>query len=207
VTDNANMATHVKRNSKRMIGITNTRIVALVVGLLCLAAAPGTALASGSSTSVTLSGGSLSFSTTPSASDFPTTALTGAQQTIHTNFANWGVTDATGSGAGWHVTFHASQLTAPGPVTLPTSSLVLTTPVVTPSGVNVAVPPLTQGATFTLDGGSAVPIVHALAATGQGAWTMTQANAAGGDLALTIPANAAAGTYTSTLTFTLATGP
>jgi len=52
-----------------------------------------------------------------------------------------------------------------------------------------------------------VPIVHALAGTGQGAWTMTQANTAGGDLALTIPANATAGTYTSNLTFTLATGP
>jgi hypothetical protein len=177
------------------------------VALLAWIAVPGSALASGGATSVTLLGGSLSFSTTPSASDFPSTALTGAQQTIHANFANWGVTDATGSGAGWHVTFQASQFTGTGPITLPAGSLVLTTPVVTPNGVNVAVPPVGQGATFTLDGGSAVPIVHALAATGQGAWTMTQANAAGGDLALTIPASAAAGTYTSNLTFTLAAGP
>jgi hypothetical protein len=191
-----------------LIGIARPRIVAVVATLLLVgAAAPGSALASGASTSVTLSGGSLSFSTTPSAADFPTTTLTGSQQTIHTNLASWGVTDATGSGAGWHVTFQASQLTAPGALTLPASSLVLTTPVVTPSGVNIAVAPVAQGTTFTLDGGSAVPIVHALAGTGQGAWTMTQANAAGGDLALTIPANAAAGTYTSTLTFTLAAGP
>jgi hypothetical protein len=35
---------------------------------------------------------------------------------------------------------------------------------------------------------------------------MTQSNLLG-DLALTIPANAAAGTYTSNLTFTLAAGP
>jgi hypothetical protein len=84
---------------------------------------------------------------------------------------------------------------------------VLTTPVVTPAGINLAVPPVVQGATFTLDGGSAVAVVHALVLTGQGGWTMTQANLAGGDLALTIPTTASAGTYTSNLTFTLATGP
>ena len=179
-------------------------VAGLAVGAL---SAPAGALASGASTSITLSGGSLAFSTTPSASDFASTALTGSQQTIHANFANWGVTDARGTGVGWHVTFQASQFTGTGPITLPTSSLVLTAPVITPNGVNLAVPPVAQGTTFTLDGGSAVSVVHALAATGQGSWTMTQANLAGGDLALTVPANAAAGSYTSNLTFTLATGP
>jgi len=168
---------------------------------------PSTALASGASTSVILSAGTLSFSTTPSASNFPTTSLTGLQQTIHTELASWGVTDARGTAGGWHVTFQASQFSGPGPITLPTGSLALTAPVVSPNGVNLAAPPLVQGASFVLDGGSAVGIVHALEATGQGAWSMTQANAGGGDLTLTIPANAAAGTYTSNLTFTLAAGP
>lgn len=186
---------------------SRTWMIALAGAMVAFSAVPADALASGASTSVTLSGGSLTFSTTPSASDFASTALTGAQQTIHTNFANWGVNDARGTGVGWHVTFQASQFTGTGPITLPTSSLVLTTPVVTPTGINLAIPPILEGATFTLDGGSAVAIVHALALTGQGGWTMTQANAAGGDLALTVPANAAAGTYTSNLTFTLATGP
>ena len=45
-------------------------------------ALPSSALASGASTSVTLSAGSLGFSTTPSASNFASTALTGSQQTI-----------------------------------------------------------------------------------------------------------------------------
>jgi hypothetical protein len=189
---------------RKMTRICSLAVAAAAVGALVL---PAGAMASGASTSVTLAGGTLSFSTTPSASDFASTTLTGAQQTIHANFANWGVSDARGSGVGWHVTFQASQFTGTGPITLPTSSLVLTTPVVSPSGINIAVPPVLQGATFTLDGGSAVAIVHALALTGQGAWTMTQANTLGGDLALTIPANASAGTYTSNLTFTLATGP
>jgi hypothetical protein len=191
----------MKRNMTRIYSLA---AAAAAVGALMV---PAGALASGATTSVTLAGGALSFSTTPSAFDFASTTLTGAQQTIHTNFANWGVTDARGTGVGWHVTFQASQFTGTGPITLPTSSLVLTTPVVSASGINLAVPPVLQGATFTLDGGSAVAIVHALALTGQGAWTMTQANALGGDLALTIPANASAGTYTSNLTFTLATGP
>jgi hypothetical protein len=183
------------------------RALALAAATLVCLVAPSSAMASGASTSVSLLGGSLSFSTTPSASNFASTSLTGAQQTIHTNLASWGVTDATGSGAGWHVTFQASQFTGTGPITLPTSSLVLTAPVITPNGINLAVPPVNQGTTFTLDSGSAVPILHALAGTGQGAWTMTQANTGGGDLALTIPADASAGTYTSNLTFTLATGP
>jgi hypothetical protein len=180
---------------------------AAAVAALAVLAIPSGALASGATTSVTLAGGALSFSTTPSASDFASTTLTGAQTTIHTSFANWGVDDARGTGAGWHVTFQASQFTGTGPITLPTGSLALTTPVATPFGINIAVPPVTQGTTFTLDGGSAVAIVHALLATGQGSWTMTQANLLGGDLALTIPTTAAAGTYTSNLTFTLATGP
>jgi hypothetical protein len=184
-----------------------TRASFLTVAVLACLTAPTAALATGASTSVSLLGGSLSFSTTPSASNFPATSLTGSQQTIHANLASWGVIDATGSGAGWHVTFQASQFSGPESATLPTGSLVMTAPVITASGVNLAVPPLTQGATFTLDGGSAVPVVHALAGTGQGSWAMTQANTAGGDLALTIPASANAGTYTSSLTFTLATGP
>lgn len=179
---------------------------ALVVAAL---AAPSGALASGASTSVALTGGSLAFSTTPSASDFPSTALTGAPQTIHASFANWGVNDATGSGAGWHVTFQASQFATAGAVKLPTSSLVLTVPpAMAPATGNVAVAPVVQGTpSVTLDGGSAVSIVHSLATTGQGGWNMTQPNSAGGDLALSIATTAAAGSYTSNLTFTLATGP
>jgi hypothetical protein len=181
--------------------------VGVAFAVLGALAVPGSALAAGNTTSVTLTGGALAFSPAPSASNFASTALTGSQQTIHAALSNWGVTDATGSGAGWHVTFQASQFTTPGAVTFPLGSLTLTTPVVTPNGINLAVPPLVQGVIQTLDSGSAVSIVHALAGTGQGSWTMTQANLLGGDLALSIPATQAAGTYTSNLTYTLATGP
>ncbi len=196
---------HLRLRARPRRGPT-PRQLAIAGAVLAVLLAPGLARAAGNSTSVTLTAGTLSFGTTPSASNFASTVLTGSAQTIHANFANWEVDDATGSGAGWHVTFQASQFAGTG-ITLPTSSLVLTAPAVSPNGVNPAVPPVVQAATFTLDGGSAVAVVHALAATGQGAWNLTQANAAGGDLALTVPANASAGTYTSNLTFTLASGP
>ncbi|MGI8862974.1 MAG: WxL domain-containing protein [Solirubrobacteraceae bacterium] len=176
---------------------------------IAVLAAPAGALGSTATTSATLTAGALAFSTGPSAGNFPSTALTGAAQTIHASFPTWGVNDATGSGAGWHVTFQASQFSTGGatPVTLPASSLVLTAPAVAPATGNIALLPVLQAAPYTLDGGAAVPIVHALALTGQGGWTMTQANLLGGDLALSLATTAAAGTYTSTLTFTLATGP
>jgi hypothetical protein len=184
------------------------RRCAIVAGILGAALfLPAAALASGATTSISLTGGSLAFTTAPSASNFASTALTGAQQTIHTNLASWGVDDARGSGVGWHVTFQASQFGDGSGDTLPLGSLVLTAPLITPAGLNLATAPTVQGSTFTLDGGSAVAVVSAAIGAGQGSWTMTHANLGGGDLALTIPASANAGTYTSNLTFTLATGP
>ena len=50
-------------------------------------------------------------------------------------------------------------------------------------------------------------MLSAAVAAGEGEWTATQANLLGGDLTLTVPADAHAGTYTSTITSTLATGP
>lgn len=108
------------------------------------------------------------------------------------------------------MTFQASQFTrtgTSGTITLPVASPVYTPPSIAATETNSATPPVDQcGPTLTactpLDGGGGVPMLHAVLGAGQGAWTMTQANTAGGDLALTIPANASAGTYTSDLTFT-----
>lgn len=92
--------------------------------------------------------------------------------------------------------------------TWPAGSLVLTAPAtVPPVGTNLAVPPLIQGASMTLDGAQPVKVLSAAALTGQGDRTVTQANLLGGDLVLTIPADAQAGTYARTITATLATGP
>jgi hypothetical protein len=184
---------------------------ALAMVILVLAV-PGTALAETDTTSVALTAGTLSFTTAPLADNFASTQLTGATQTITTNFNDWRVNDARGTGAGWNVTFQATQLSDGGatPKTLPTSSLKLKAPAVTAvDPLNLALPPVAQGVPpWTLDGGSAVKLYSALAATGQGEWNFDHANlVASKDLELTVPADAKAATYTSTLTFTLGSAP
>jgi WxL domain surface cell wall-binding len=183
--------------------------------LMLVAAAvllPSAASAASTNTSVTLTGGTLSFTVNPTATNFATTALTGSTQTLTTDFNDWRVNDARGSGAGWNVTMQASQFSDGGSNTLPVGSLKLKTPVVTPVDLlNLAVPPvvsLIPTPPWTLDGGSAVKVVSAAVGTGQGEWNFDQVNLiASKDLDLTVPANASAGTYTSTITSTLSTGP
>jgi hypothetical protein len=186
---------------------------------LASAAALALALPAGASaetddTSVTLSGGSLSFTTAPTADDFAATILTGATQTVTAGFNDWRVNDARGSGAGWNVTMQASQFSdgQATPKTLPAGSLKLKAPVVSAvDPLNLAVAPvvsLTPAPPWTLDGGSSVKVVSALAGTGQGEWNFDQPNlVASKDLELTVPANAATATYSSTVTSTLSTGP
>lgn len=72
---------------------------------------------------------------------------------------------------------------------------------------NLSLPPVPVPTPAALDGGAAQKMTTAAIAQGLGEWTFTPTNLAGGDLTLNIPGNALAGTYTSTITTTLATGP
>jgi hypothetical protein len=180
--------------------------LATAAALLALA---GSAQAATDTTSIQLTAGSLSFTQQPLADDFPATALTGATQTVTAAMNDWKVADLRGTGTGWNVTFQASQFDDGAGHTLPAGSLKMLAPAtITPAALNLSVPPLVQGALFTLDNGSAASVAHALAATGQGEWVFDQLNApVAKDLQLTIPADAYAGTYTSNLTFTLGNTP
>jgi hypothetical protein len=184
-----------------------TRLALATMAAFAALAMP--AQAATDTTSIQLTGGTLSFTQQPLADDFAATALTGAPQLVTTNLNDWKVNDARGTGAGWNVTFQASQFSDGSGHTLPAGSLKMLAPVVTPiNPLNLAVPPLISGLTFTLDNGSAVPIASAAALTGQGEWQFDQLNAAvAKDLQLTVPADAFAGTYTSNLTFTLGATP
>jgi hypothetical protein len=185
--------------------------VALSALLATLGALPVNATAATTAPSITLGPGTLSYTTPFTAQNFPNTTLTGLAQAVHASVNPWAVTDARGSLLnGWNVTVSASQFSTGGgsPTTLPTGSLSLTTPPVpTTTFGNLSLVPVPVPPAAPIDGGSTQKIVTASLATGLGEWIFTPLNTAGGDLLLSVPAGSVAGTYTSTITTTLATGP
>jgi opacity protein-like surface antigen len=187
-----------------------SKLAALAATAVALAAAPA-AQAATSNTSVTLGAGTLDYTTPFSSGNFPNTTLTGVPQLVHAAVNPWTVTDARGSLLnGWNLTVSASQFSTGGgsPSTLPTGSMTLVSvPVPSTTVGNVSLPPVPVPLAAAIDGGSAQKIATAAVAQGLGQWTFTSLNPAGGDLALTVPPAAVAGTYTSTITTTLSTGP
>lgn len=189
-----------------------TRVIAataaLGIGMLIPAGAHAQAT---DNTQVTVTAGALTYTTPFSAGNFPNTALTGLQQTVRASVNPWTVTDARGSLLnGWNVTIAASRFTDTVDNTkqLPTGSLSLVnTPTVATTAGNTSLPPANVPLASAIDGGTTQKMTTAAVGQGLGEWTFTPGNAAGGDLLLTIPPNAQPGTYVSTITTTLATGP
>jgi hypothetical protein len=182
-----------------------------VLAALALLALTPTAQAATDTTSISLLGGTLDYTTPFTASNFPATTLTGLPQAVHATVSPWAVTDGRGNPlAGWNMTVSATQFSTGGgsPETLPAGSMTLVTaPVPTTTFGNLSLPPAPVPLSGAIDGGAPQKIVTAAAAQGLGQWTFTPANLAGGDLTLNVPPDALAGTYTSTITTTLATGP
>lgn len=188
------------------------RFVPPRLGAVCLTAsallAPAAAHAATDDTSVSILGGSLAYTTPFAAGDFPATTLTGLVQTKLANVDPFVVTDSRGGSAGWNLTIAASQFTA-GSNTLPTGSLTMAVPPVpTTSLTNLGVAPVPNAALAAtpIDGGSTQKIASAAAVPlgGGGQWTFTPL---AGALTLNVPPAVAPGTYTSTITTTLSTGP
>src|SRR3954451_4599923 len=67
-------------------------------------ASPAGAATSSDTTQFSVTAGTLSFSTAPDAPNLPALTLNGSAQTLNAQMNNFGVSDATGSGAGWNVT-------------------------------------------------------------------------------------------------------
>jgi len=157
----------------------------LIVGASSVGAATSTA---------TLTGGTLSI--TAAASDFTYSGtLTGAAQNLSSSFA-LSVKDATGSKAGWNLQAAIGVLTAG------TDTIVATNHTITGVTISAVVG---TGPTNAIAVGqiptTAAKIFNAAINTGKGTSTETFATQ------LTVPADAAAGTYTATLTVTLVSGP
>jgi hypothetical protein len=175
-------------------------------GALACAVLPLTALPAGAATATaTITAGALAFVSTPPNVTFSDT-LNGTNQTaIATQALDVG--DATGSGAGWNITATSTTFATGGGATLATtatsvqsaptkacdasSSCVLAT-------TNVSYP-------YTLPAAGTAPtatkLFNATANTGEGDETVTVT------WSLAIPAATSAGTYTSTWTISLVSGP
>ena len=168
--------------------------------------APSVASAATDTTSIAISAGTLAYTTPLTADDFPATTLTGVQQTKTANINPYTVTDSRGGSAGWNLTIAASQFVS-GSNTLPTGSLAMALPPVPTTTLgNLGIAPIPSVSLNPIDDGSTQKIASAAAVTlgGAGAWTFTPLP---GALTLTIPPSVAPGTYTSTITTTLSTGP
>jgi hypothetical protein len=161
-------------------------LVALVVPVTAVGAA---------SASATFTAGSLSISAPPANFSYSGT-LTGDVLNLTSSFAV-GVTDATGSKAGWNIQASIGTLTNASNDTIPASAHTITG--VTVSGVKGTAPTnsIALGAIPT----TTAKVYNAAANTGMGQSTMTFATK------LAVPADAAAGTYSTTLTVTIVSGP
>lgn len=177
-------------------------------------AAPGSALAqSTDTTAITLTAGTLTFSDIFDASDFASTALTGLVKTVTTGTGTWAVNDARGSLLGWNVKIRATRFATADatPIKLPAGSLtyagVGASDITAGAGQLSSTAPVAVTVAAAIDSDSTTSdqaIANAVLGGGGGQWNFA-AKTAG--LTLVIPADAKAGTYTSTITTTLTGSP
>lgn len=171
----------------------------IILGALAVTALAVTAVAvAGTLTATaTISGAagiSLSLPANPSITD----TLTGADQTV-TYAPVLGVVDATGLGNGWNLTIAATVFDdglghtfAPGSVSAVASACTAGSTCTAPT--NSITYPLTVS-------GTAAKVFNAAASTGLGKVNVTPT------VGVSIPGNAYAGTYTSTVTLAVVSGP
>ncbi len=192
---------------KRKKGHRRGRVALLcAAAVLAFSALSGTAFAETDDVGATVTGGSLIIAAALDAGTFSTT-LDGTAQTLSgTGFSNFDITDARGTGVGWSVTMQATVFdngTLAGK-DLATNSLTAPLFSVTKIDESSSAVPGTLHAAATIDTGSSGVVMVACSAFAQGMGKYRfSADASAWKLA--VPAHAYRGTYTSTITTTLAT--
>ncbi|MHB1783346.1 MAG: WxL domain-containing protein [Acidimicrobiales bacterium] len=197
---------------------TRRRLAAIALGAAVLSplAFVGVANASAVTTetptaSATVTGGTLSFVSTPSNVTFPAVVLDGTDQTTSAT-EPLDIGDNTGSLAGWNITATSTLFSATvgsSTYTLPSSALsIQSAPTVaadTGSTATLAVETSAIAYPVAIPAGATAPtavkIFNANTGTGMGDQTVTP------NFTLAIPSSATAGAYSSTLTFSLVSAP
>lgn len=148
-------------------------------------------------------GGALTLSA-PSSVSFPSTALDGTDKSITTT-GTVGISDLTDTAVGWNLSATSTRFTN-GSSTLANGATTITGLAINAGGTNCGLP-TTSATTFpiTLPAGATAPAAAKIYSDVVGAG-LGLANLAY-TFALAVPANTRIGTYTSTWTFTLASGP
>jgi hypothetical protein len=165
-----------------------------------------TATAEATTATATLTAGSLAFVSAPPAVSFSAT-LNGLDQTVSTT-QPLDVGDATGSGAGWNITATSTTFATTSPVhTLSTSATTVgaSPTVACDSGATCTVATNSVTYPYSLPAAGTAPtatkLFDAAANTGLGNQTVTPT------WKLAVPASTFAGTYNSTWTLSLVSGP
>jgi len=203
-------------------------LISIVAALGLLAAATGAQAATGGATSVAVRPGTSGLSIgalTPGA--FGAVTLTGQDQLTYASLSGYEVTDATGAGVGWKVTFKASRFACTAGTdqcpagtgdTLDAGLLKIAKPTVACAAGNAclgraAAPTGGISGETAIDGdtsAAALTVLSAAAGSGMGKYAVTPgafASDSAKNLELRLPAYAYAATYTSTLTIDISTGP
>jgi hypothetical protein len=181
-------------------GLRLVGTIVLAAGALIATTIP----AGATSATATISAGSLAFVSSPSTAGFADT-LNGVDQTVTTT-QSFDVGDATGSGTGWNITATSTTFTA-GSHTLPTSAVTVQSApsVACDAGATCTAATNSVAFPYTLPAAATAPtatkIYNAAANTGLGNQTATAT------MRLAIPANTFAGSYGSTWTYSLVSGP
>lgn len=179
-------------------------IIACALAALAVAALTGTALADTANVTATVTGGSLAEATsaTPSFS----VTLDGTDQTASYTLPIT-LTEARGTGAGWNLTVTSTQFTTGGgtPKTLSTSASSIGSVASACATGTCTNPTNSVGYPVAVPAGStpptAVKFFNAAANTGMGKFTITPT------VSVAVPANTYAGSYSSTVTLAVASGP
>ena len=218
--------------------LQNRLLAPLALSLMLALGAPALAGAAESEdkTSFSVTAGTLKFSSAPAMPTLPTVTLNGEAQTTNEKMTNFGVVDATGSGAGWNVTVagqsgsgksavfaqYCPKATcgaekegyiaggaslAPNSLTLNSTGASFTGEKGTKEGANL--PALQCSSACSADSASAVKVVSAAKETGMGTFKTTGFSAT--SLALATPSTLkvlpSEEVYRVNLLWTLSTGP
>ncbi|HET6314770.1 MAG TPA: WxL domain-containing protein [Chloroflexia bacterium] len=177
------------------------------VAAMCVMAALVPTAAFAADTTVTVNGGALSISA-PTVATFTAVNMDGTAKETNAAVGTFSVTDARGNGNGWHVTASASQFAewsgtayVTDVKTLAAGSLELSEPSATANGTDSPAPTVSSGP-YTIDSGSGVSVASAAVDEGMGKYDFGATS-----LTLSIPADAYARTYKSTVTISVTTAP